>query len=860
MSRTSDGLRFAITLYIMLWIFEDRSVNFLDANIVSRRLDHHRTALELLEKTRWGDFYPPQTNESVPGTVPRYVNLTGFREGDNLAWGDLGHFRDRCLEWSRSAIPPVGGKDLWDIGQGEPVWQNVSGIVRGSWVRRNASTSRTWESYNLTDIMPSLGWSGAHSEWARNMTGHEGKMILNLEDKKTELAYDEVPGDGFAKSGGKIRSVKAMLTIEDTAGSGISWDMRLHGVRWPKQGTILMTTSSEKFDGIFGLPHLSPSPDFFHSSKLLLNQTISHYLVEKGKDHFADFTMPWGSDPENNIDTLNPSPHCEYVLYAQVHPPDRDRLDMTSFNPQVENMAEIIHDIEQELRFPIGAPVRGVPELQMSAVVWSPDCAFFLETKGPPHYAAADGQHLIGMKDEIIYYQAKVWLLIYAAVIFAQVYLLKQEMKESYTPSTIGRISYYTTSMLVMADGMLFASAAAWTLSASTAFLPFLTLMFAAFVSMTIGGFFLGEIHKVQEPIHRRERERGQTSNEVSPPRSGTLANDNPPADSLPRPVTAAPPRPNRPSSPPIIIPSDQDIDAEIAEVTANTAGGAAAVPSTGVTGASQTDTPSPSFSTVIGRFILISSGILLVAVASLSWYPRVRSAFLNLIALTYLSFWVPQIYRNVIRNCRRALSWRFMIGQSILRLIPFAYLYLKDENVLFTTPDRMTFTIFAGWIWLQLWILAFQDFLGPRLLVPKAWTPDAWDYHPVLREDNLEDGGLPIGLVPEPGSPTVEREKDKDLFRSSSNSSEDIKDKSKSSKSKSNIRVIDCAICREDLEVPVMRAGENDPTAGGVVGVFTRRMYMVTPCRHIFHSTCLEGWMRFRLQCPICREELPPL
>jgi len=28
----------------------------------------------------------------------------------------------------------------------------------------------------------------------------------------------------------------------------------------------------------------------------------------------------------------------------------------------------------------------------------------------------------------------------------------------------------------------------------------------------------------------------------------------------------------------------------------------------------------------------------------------------------------------------------------------------------------------------------------------------------------------------------------------------------------------------------------------------------MVTPCRHVFHSNCLEGWMRFRLQCPNCR------
>jgi hypothetical protein len=35
---------------------------------------------------------------------------------------------------------------------------------------------------------------------------------------------------------------------------------------------------------------------------------------------------------------------------------------------------------------------------------------------------------------------------------------------------------------------------------------------------------------------------------------------------------------------------------------------------------------------------------------------------------------------------------------------------------------------------------------------------------------------------------------------------------------------------------------------------------YMVTPCRHIFHTECLEGWMDYRLQCPICRDNLVPL
>lgn len=71
--------------------------------------------------------------------------------------------------------------------------------------------------------------------------------------------------------------------------------------------------------------------------------------------------------------------------------------------------------------------------------------------------------------------------------------------------------------------------------------------------------------------------------------------------------------------------------------------------------------------------------------------------------------------------------------------------------------------------------------------------------------------------------------------------------------------KVFDCSICAQDIEVPVIMAGAEDgASATGMI--LQRRMYMVTPCRHIFHAGCLEGWMRYRLMCPNCREVLPPL
>ena len=279
---------------------------------------------------------------------------------------------------------------------------------------------------------------------------------------------------------------------------------------------------------------------------------------------------------------------------------------------------------------------------------------------------------------------------------------------------------------------------------------------------------------------------------------------------------------------------------------------------------------------------------ILILTAMSLSWPPRARSVYFNLLAFTYLSLWTPQIRRNVWRNSRRAFAWRFMAGQSVLRLMPFAYFYLRADNILFVEPDGVSFLVLVGWVWVQLVVLAVQDVLGPRFGLPERWMPEVWEYHPVLREDGVEAGGMPIGLVSsgmgaagedgagsededdEDESPVAApgRGRRRSWSFGGSAGYEAVEDGGRRREREKELgkhgmalRTIDCAICTEVLEVPVVRANAKDPSAaGGLVGVFARRAYMVTPCRHIFHTKCLEGWFRYKLQCPICREELPPL
>ncbi|CRK33662.1 hypothetical protein BN1708_019268, partial [Verticillium longisporum] len=114
-------------------------------------------------------------------------------------------------------------------------------------------------------MAPEHAWPGVYSSWSRNITGHEGKMVLDMIDtgrNVREMAY-ELPSDIVDTAGGTVRTAKASLEVEDVHGTGSTWEVRMYGVQWPRTGTILLTTTSEKFDGIFGLPHLAMGPDYF---------------------------------------------------------------------------------------------------------------------------------------------------------------------------------------------------------------------------------------------------------------------------------------------------------------------------------------------------------------------------------------------------------------------------------------------------------------------------------------------------------------------------------------------------------------------------------------------------------------------
>lgn len=879
--------RALITLLILLFIIFSPSPDSQQQFSPAQKSRHlavlarERHDLDLLNSTRYRDLDPPEG---------RWANFTGFeREGEwSESWKRLDTLKERARGIAGHVLGPEGvrlldgppgkvsGLKTAAAGEGVgkevdmPLYKNITGVLHGPWVRSPLQEGLKIPRLNLTRFAPEGPFGTV------DITGFDRNVSQTAAEGWVRVVFEEMEDDEETPVAekGVLNGVRASLSIGDEE-SGDEWEAQLYGLHFLEAGNMILTTTSDKFAGIFALPHFTVSKYNYDLAQKRLNRTIGTVFREQEEGNIIS-NHPWSSLSEGQVENAFSQPNCELVVYLQQHP--IPSLPISS-----------IPIIESELRDPTGAFPPSPEDMRFSLLAFSPDCGYVLESKGPPDYPVQEGDHLVGLKVEVEYMRARRHILLFSLVVFAQIFLLIRQMRDASTPSTRSRISFYSISMMAMGDGFTTMTLCLSSLFLQALWVPLIGTAFLAFMSVSFFGMrFLMEIYSVQAPERERaERTRREAANaratNGAPPTTavtttaGEAAEGNAAvthgtplqapivtaagADTLPLPVTARRTTPIDTGATPIFIPSDQDLtqpDSPLIGTTGQATGTADAQTQRG-----------PGFGTLYTRFYLILLGTLFLSLNATGWPYALRRIYFTTLSLIYLSFWLPQIHRNVHRNCRRALRHSFVLGHSVLRLIPFVYFYGYSKNALFADVDLVGLGVLIAWVWVQVLVLASQEILGPRWFVPKGFGGEhlqkAYDYHPLLREGDEEGGGgnLPIGAsevfdtatAAAPASPST---------RKKSSAGAESRDKGK--------RRFDCAICMNDIEVPVFSGGADTATAGaaderGFAGVTSsgtamlleRRKYMVTPCRHIFHSGCLEGWMKYRLQCPVCREELPP-
>ncbi|KAL7443613.1 hypothetical protein ACHAXM_009052 [Skeletonema potamos] len=230
-----------------------------------------------------------------------------------------------------------------------------------------------------------------------------------------------------------------------------------------------------------------------------------------------------------------------------------------------------------------------------------------------------------------------------------------------------------------------------------------------------------------------------------------------------------------------------------------------------------------------------------------LFWY--VGQTYKKLYVMLLYSFWVPQICWNIYSEYKKPMHQHYIYGMSLTRAVAPLYVFavknnfLKEVNPDFPTDTAMCEMLLA-WIFLQAAILIGQSKYGTRFMIPRRFLPPKFDY----------SRPIPAALLPRPSSgssnestaPAIEF----DLTTASGGTrnrrgggNRGLSDGTESmSEDTGEDCTLDCVICYNEIDVT------------------DNKGYMLAPCDHIFHRECLEQWMDVKMECPICRTNLPAL
>lgn len=255
-----DTPRVALVVFLLLFLFlspDSQSPSLSQQRDIQVSIIEERKALNVLNTSIYGGLDPPNN---------RWLNITGLRQNDGYAWDLLPDVQDRAKEHlqhicnnfestsifnntsSHSVKPIKDNKGQYTVDKilstmkpfydPAPLYQNVTGIIRGQWTRSRLGEGLVSPPLNLSALTPRIGYVSQNLN--RNITGQSGDLRLQIHEGSDEDTKFGLGDDGLA------RDVKATMSIKDESSSGDGWEMSLYGVHYPLQGGIVLSTTSEK--------------------------------------------------------------------------------------------------------------------------------------------------------------------------------------------------------------------------------------------------------------------------------------------------------------------------------------------------------------------------------------------------------------------------------------------------------------------------------------------------------------------------------------------------------------------------------------------------------------------------------------
>lgn len=257
------------------------------------------------------------------------------------------------------------------------------------------------------------------------------------------------------------------------------------------------------------------------------------------------------------------------------------------------------------------------------------------------------------------------------------------------------------------------------------------------------------------------------------------------------------------------------------------------------------------------------------------------------LIIISGIIMWTPQIIHNAIYYNRYNYPFFYTMICSIERLFFAFYFRAYNKNFFKIKGNKTTIYIIILYLIINIIILIIQTLKGPRFFMPTIFSKKEFDYYQTKEElleysSDISNVDCVICLsnifCDEPISNNDKKEKEDINYCDSNNSRNGIE---------ISINELNKENKKKNLEINILKTKKEkknnkyntDKKKSKIKYIFKEileilflkgffkfyriaknpqnKKYMRTPCKHVFHTICLENWFLRKKECPNCRNDL---
>lgn len=369
---------------------------------------------------------------SACGRFRSFVHRTLAQKTDT--WATFGRFaweQTRDPEFLQSQIGPLMGS-ISD--QHFAYYHNISGFFRGTWSGQESNTSAVSQGAISHPLASQLLSSNNETAQAND--------TLSPKNETEELFKRRGDFPWLSKAGGRmslniggdilipqeVSAIRGNLALQSNASGGESVEFKVDGLHFVRHGSIYLSAipqESEEASDVRDVLSMVPQDTETRN----LTATALQKALDKRVDQLKKYISAGPYD--ENIEVSATSRHnCSLHFYGRLSP--AGPVELTS----------ALETLEQELSAPTGISTIDAPRLELSSLIYSPDCDFLL-----------DASHAAGLSTDRFWDKAVRYAAILALVYLIQARLLVQQMEVTRTPSALAKVSWETFAILSVLDG-----------------------------------------------------------------------------------------------------------------------------------------------------------------------------------------------------------------------------------------------------------------------------------------------------------------------------------------------------------------------------------------------------------------------